>query len=323
MSKSLSVEDDHYAEILTAIVKRFVRLVDAPAAVSVARRIPKLMIDDHGNVLDYDRDNPVNTILLLISQYRIVFGDIALTLSQQTTHLLITGDNSLPGVSAVSSALGPPLRLVLVDDHLLFREGLVRLLTSQPSVQVTGTARSVREAVEMTGALEPDIVLMEFGLSDGSGVEATRAILTEWPKTKIVFVTFHEEDEYLFEVIRAGAVGYIVKSASLPDLVETLRAVARGEAGISRTMTRRILKEFARLPSPSLEDQSDPTTRLTPREIEVIREIASGATNQEIAQRLYISENTVRNHVSHVLARLHLRDRRDIVDYASRHGLLL
>jgi two-component system NarL family response regulator len=227
----------------------------------------------------------------------------------------------------VEAGFEPPLgsfvtRLLLVDDHVLFREGLISLIAPQPDFHVIGQAGSVQEAVTLARQLRPDIILMDFILPDGTGLDATLAILAEMPGTRIVFLTVHEDDETLFAAIRAGAVGYLFKNTRSADLLKRLRAVTRGEAGISPAVALRILDEFSKTTSPPAGGDEPAGTELTPREIEIIRELAQGASNREIARHLVISENTVKNHVRNVLAKLHLRNRREVVEYAQRHRLV-
>jgi DNA-binding NarL/FixJ family response regulator len=210
--------------------------------------------------------------------------------------------------------------MLVVDDQVVFRGGLVRLLESQPDMKVVGEAGALREAVDQAHALRPDVILMDLGLPDGSGLGATLAILAEMPDTRIVFLTVHDDDEDLFAAIRAGAKGYILKSVSVPDLFSQLRGVMRGEAAISPAIARRILGEFSRIPSTSRAELPE-TSKLTARELEVVRALAQGATNREIAEQLAVSENTVRTHVHNVLAKLHLHSRRDLTNYARAHGL--
>ena len=158
---------------------------------------------------------------------------------------------------------------------------------------------------------------MNITLPDGTGAEATRAILAERPEVKIVVLTLSEEDDHLFEAIRACALGYLSKSAPVALLFKTLQGVMQGEAGISGATARRILEEFARL-SPARSKEEAP---LTSREVEVLREMANGCSNQVIAERLVISENTVKNHVRNILLKLHFHSRHEAADYARRHGL--
>jgi DNA-binding NarL/FixJ family response regulator len=214
---------------------------------------------------------------------------------------------------------GVSMRVLIVDDHVLFREGLAGLLRSQPDMNVIGECGSVREAVDLSVQLRPEVVLMDFSLPDGTGLEATRAILTELPDAQIIFLTVHDNDERLISAMRAGAKGYLLKNLSVSKLLASLRALERGEAAISRTMMARILEEFA-LTTPSGNSPS-PLIGLTSREIEVLQELADGITNQEIASRLYISENTVKNHVHNILDKLNMNNRREAIDFARKNGL--
>lgn len=173
----------------------------------------------------------------------------------------------------------------------------------------------------MAQSLQPDLVLMDFGLPDGTGLDATKAILANQPEINIVFLTVHEEDDRLFAAIRSGAKGYLLKNVPVSKLLAFLRGIERGEVAISRAMTSRIFKEFART-QPGQETAQTLPTELTSRELEVIKELSTGASNREIAEHLFISENTVKNHVRNILAKLNLRNRREVADFAHRHGLI-
>jgi len=203
------------------------------------------------------------------------------------------------------------MRLLIVDDHILFREGVVSLLEMQPDLNVVGQAASVHEAIAMTADLQPDLILMDFGLPDGTGLEATKAILARFPKINIVFLTVHESDERLFDAIRMGAKGYLLKNVHSKSLIAYLRGVERGEAALEASMTAKILNEFVRLPPPN-HSSSSMLDCLSVRELEVLQELESRATNREIADRLAISENTVKNHVSSILTKLNLKSRREV-----------
>jgi two-component system NarL family response regulator len=206
----------------------------------------------------------------------------------------------------------------VVDDHILFREGLVAIIRSEPDIEVVGQAGTVREAVELVVLLKPDIVLMDFALPDGTGVDATRAIMKEDGKCKIVFLTMSEEDEKLFSAVRSGAKGYLLKNMHPAKLVATIRSVYDGESALSRSMTLRLMEELARTKEPV--HTGDPT--LTRRELEILRELAAGFSNSEIADRLVISENTVKYHVHSILDKLGLSDRREAAEYARSHGIV-
>jgi DNA-binding NarL/FixJ family response regulator len=210
------------------------------------------------------------------------------------------------------------MKIVIVDDHVLFREGLAAIIGSEPDLEIIGQAGTVQEAIELVKISKPDMVLMDFGLPDGTGAEATRAILQEHPKCKVVFLTMSEEDDDLLAAIRSGAKGYLLKNMQPAKLVSSLRSVQKGESALSRSMTLRLMEELARTKEPS--QISDPT--LTRRELEVLQELALGKSNLEIAKDLFISENTVKYHVHSILEKLNLSDRRDVAIYAREHGLL-
>lgn len=212
------------------------------------------------------------------------------------------------------------MRILLVDDHVLFREGLASLLDGQPDFSLIGEAGSVREAIVRARDLQPDLVLMDFSMPDGTGLDATRAILAERPETQIVFLTVHEEDERLFAAIRSGAKGYLLKNVPVAKLLNFLRGLKRGEAAISSIMTSRILAEFSHT-SPGHQPERGALAQLTSRELEVLRELTTGATNREIAQRLVITENTVKNHVGNILSKLNLPNRHAAARFADQHGL--
>jgi len=202
------------------------------------------------------------------------------------------------------------IRLLVVDDHILFLQAMAYLIRQQPDFEVVGEAGSVAEAVACARLHKPDMVLMDFMLPDGTGLDATAAILAELPRTRIVFLTVHEEDERLFEAIRYGAQGYLLKTTSAKELLSYLRGLERGEAAIDPIFTSHILEEFAHLSKHS-EPASEALSKLTPRERDVWRELQAGATNRQIAARLFIGEQTVKNHVSRILAKLNLDSRHE------------
>ena len=203
------------------------------------------------------------------------------------------------------------MRILLVEDHILFQESLGRLLDGQPDMSVVGGATSVVEAVINARKLKPDVILMDFTLPDGTGVEATQKILAEQPSIKIVFLTVHEEDEMIFDAIRHGAVGYLPKNVTSSHLLSYLRGLERGEVAIQPEYTARILKEFAHL-APRDDLHAEAASRLTARQREILRELKTGATNRQIAARLVISEQTVKNHVSRVLKKLNIKSRHEL-----------
>lgn len=210
------------------------------------------------------------------------------------------------------------MKLIIVDDHILFREGLASIIRSEPDFQIVGMAGTVREAAEAARLARPDLILMDFSLPDGTGAEATRAILKEHPTCNIVFLTMSEEDENLFDAIRSGAKGYLLKNMQPQKLIAALRSVQKGESALSRSMTMRLMEELSR--TKRTEPLRDST--LTRRELDVISAVASGLSNAEIAKQLFISENTVKYHVHSVLGKLRLSDRRELSAYAREQGLI-
>lgn len=212
------------------------------------------------------------------------------------------------------------MKIIVIDDHILFREGLTKLIARQPDMTIVGEGGSVRDAVELVRKFRPDLVLMDFKLPDGTGVDAARAIIAEQPNARIVFLTNLEDDESLFSVVRMGAKGLLKKNIQSARLLAALRGVERGEAAISREMTARLMDEFARANQPPVQEIT-PFAGLTSREMQVLRELATDATNREIADRLFISENTVRNHMHNILEKLGVAGRRDAVNLARQHGV--
>lgn len=217
-----------------------------------------------------------------------------------------------------ASQVNDPMKIIIVDDHVLFREGLASIIRSEPDVEIVGMAGTVQEAVDLARAVKPEIVLMDFSLPDGNGAEATRRILGEHPKCKIVFLTMSEEDENLFEAVRSGAKGYLLKNMQPKKLVVALRSVQKGESALSRSMTMRLMEELSR----TKKTIHPADTTLTHREVDVLRALASGMSNQEIAKHLVISENTVKYHVHSILGKLGLGDRREVANYAREHGFI-
>ncbi len=213
------------------------------------------------------------------------------------------------------------MNVIIVDDHILFREGLVSLFNGKSNFKVVGEAGSVREAIELAREVHPDLILMDFSLPDGTGLDATRAILRVLPETKIVFLTVHEDDSRLFDAIRSGAKGYILKNLPISKLFASLEAVERGEVALTRSMTSRILDRVAGL-IPEQEPVPPEAARLTARELEVLQLLERGATNREIATELVISERTVKNHVSNILSKLNLKNRLEAARYARRYGII-
>ena len=210
-----------------------------------------------------------------------------------------------------------PLRLLLVDDHALFREGLISLLSYQDDFSVVGEAEDAESALSQARALEPDIVLMDIQLPGEDGVIATQRLKMEMPAVTVVMLTVRDDSQTLFEAIKAGAQGYLVKNVRSWELLEQLRGLARGEAAISRRIAARILEEIR-----GQTESFGPEEELTAREMEVLELVAARLSNAEIAECLVISEHTVKNHMKSILSKLHLRSRHQAAAYGVARGWL-
>jgi DNA-binding NarL/FixJ family response regulator len=208
-----------------------------------------------------------------------------------------------------------PLRLLLVDDHVLFRRGVEATLAHRPGLQMVGEAGDGLEALERARELQPDVILMDISMPRCSGVQAVEAIKREFPAIKIVMLTVSDADEDLFGAVRAGAEGYLLKDVSADELCALLEGVHRGEAPVSRVLAARILQELrgeAAVPTPQA---------LTQREVDVLRLVVEGLANADIAARLCVTENTIKMHLRHILDKLHLANRVQAAVYAVRQGL--
>jgi len=195
------------------------------------------------------------------------------------------------------------------------------VLAVEPDLEVVGEAADGIEAIDMAAELAPDVVLMDVRMPGVGGIEATRRIRTEQPMTKVVMLTVSEDEEDLFDAIRAGATGYLLKEVSIEEVADTVRAVARGQALVSPSMAAKLLTEFNLL-SRRVAEQHGDAPRLTDRELEVLRLVAKGMSNKEIAAELVIAENTVKNHVRNILEKLELRTRMEAAMYAVREKLI-
>lgn len=204
------------------------------------------------------------------------------------------------------------MRVLIVDDHPLFRDGLATLLHAR-GMEIVGEANNGAEALEQARALLPDLILMDIHMPQMDGLEATRLIKLEMPATKIVILTVSDDDENLFEAVKSGAHGYLLKNMPSQQFFETLTGVANGDAPIQRGLAEKILNEFA---------ERARAEELTDREKQVLGLVAEGATNRDIASRLNVSENTIKFHLKNILEKLHLRNRAQAAAYAIRAGLL-
>ena len=199
------------------------------------------------------------------------------------------------------------MKVFIVDDHVLFREGLASLLESQVDFHVVGEAGSAKSAIAKIPNQDPDLVLLDITLPDGDGLEVLHAILQNKPGTRVVMLTIHESDDVLFAALRAGARGYLLKGTPIKNLLASLRAIDRGEPALTRSMTGRLVEEFSRISA--LDEGSQDLSPLTPRELEVLAELGKDASNSEIAERLVITENTVKVHIHNILKKLNLQNR--------------
>jgi DNA-binding NarL/FixJ family response regulator len=217
---------------------------------------------------------------------------------------------------------GEPIRVLVVDDHALFRRGLEMVLEQEPDIEVVGEASDGTEAVEKAVETTPDIVLMDVRMPKRGGIDACTAIKDAVPSTKIIMLTISDEEADLYDAIKAGAMGYLLKEISIEEVASAIRAVNGGQSLISPSMASKLLNEFASMIKRTDERQQVPTPRLTDREMEVLRLVAMGMNNRDIARQLFISENTVKNHIRNILEKLQLHSRMEAVVYAVREKLL-
>lgn len=215
------------------------------------------------------------------------------------------------------------IRVLLVDDQALFREGLHTLLSVQADLEVVGEAGNGAEAVTAVATLQPDVVLMDLRMPVLDGVTATRRIMENHPATRVIVLTTFDNDEDVFDGLRAGAVGYLLKDVPSARLYEAIRAAARGESFLQPSIAAKVVAEFARMGTrPSAPAQSELVEPLSERELEILQHLAAGASNREIANTLYITEGTVKNHVTNILGKLGVRDRTQAALKAKDMGLI-
>ena len=215
------------------------------------------------------------------------------------------------------------LKVLIVDDHALFRRGLQMVLKQEKDIEVVGEAGDGNEAVQKAQETMPDVILMDVRMPHRSGIEATQQIKDLLPHVKILMLTISDEEADLYDAIKAGASGYLLKEISIDEVAGAVRSVWAGQSRISPSMAAKLLAEFAAMSRRAEEERQQlPAPRLTEREMEVLKLVAKGLNNRDIAKRLFISENTVKNHIRNILEKLHLHSRMEAVVYAVREKLL-
>lgn len=214
------------------------------------------------------------------------------------------------------------IRILLVDDQRLMREGLRILLELEPDLVIAGEATNGQEAVDTFAEIEPDVVLMDVRMPGMDGVEATWRLRERWPSARVIILTTFDDDEYVFEGLRAGARGYLLKDVSGHDLAQAVRTVAAGGALIEPSVARKVVAEFARMAPPSRQPDDGLAEPLSEREREILRLVAQGLTNREIADRLSLAQGTVKNYVTIILQKLGARDRTQAALRARELGML-
>jgi DNA-binding NarL/FixJ family response regulator len=214
------------------------------------------------------------------------------------------------------------IRVLIVDDHALFRRGLQMVLEQETDIVVVGEGGDGAEAVSKAQELMPDVVLMDVRMPKRGGIDATKQIKELLPHVKILMLTISDEEADLYDAIKAGATGYLLKEVSIEEVGAAIRSVQTGQSLISPSMASKLLSEFATMVKRADEKQSAPQPRLTDREMEVLKLVAKGRNNRDIAKELFISENTVKNHIRNILEKLHLHSRMEAVVYAVREKLL-
>jgi DNA-binding NarL/FixJ family response regulator len=214
------------------------------------------------------------------------------------------------------------LRVLVCDDHALFRRGLQMVLEQEPDLELVGEAADGEEVVVRAQELMPDVILMDVRMPRMSGIEAAREIKEALPHVKILMLTISDDEADLYEAIKAGASGYLLKEIPIEEVAQAIRSVWAGQSRISPSMASKLLTEFAAMSKATEEKPQMPAPRLTEREMEVLRLVAQGLNNRDIAAKLFISENTVKNHIRNILDKLHLHSRMEAVVYAVREKMI-
>ncbi len=210
------------------------------------------------------------------------------------------------------------VRVLIADDHTIVRSGVRLLLSAEPDIDVVGEALDGAEALALTEALHPDVVLMDISMPGMDGLEATRHIKARWPDIHVLVLTMHRSDEYFFEMLKAGASGYVLKGAETNELIRAVRVVSRGEVFLYPTMAKKLLSDYLT----RVEGSVEPGQSLSPREKQILRLLAEGYSNKEIAEKLVLSPSTIHTHRNNLMKKLGLTSRRELIQYARQRGIL-
>ena len=239
----------------------------------------------------------------------------------------MTNETTAPTTSATSPTNGAgsarpasKIRVLLADDHTILRAGVRMMLNAQPDIEVVGEASDGRQAITEAQRLLPDVILMDITMPDLNGIEATRQVKRLLPEIKVLVLTMHENEEYLFQVLRAGASGYMLKEAADTELISAIRIITNGSFYLSSSAQSMMVGYY--LQRVRSGEERDSYSELTEREREILKHVAEGYTNNQIAERLFISPKTVDTHRTHIMDKLNLHSRAELVKYAMRRGLL-
>jgi two-component system response regulator NreC len=214
--------------------------------------------------------------------------------------------------------VGDPIRVLIADDHTIVRSGVRLLLNTESDIEVVGEALDGKEALTLTKSLLPDVVLMDITMPGMDGIEATRLIKNQWPEINVLVLTMHRSDSYFFEILKAGACGYVLKGAETSELIAAVRIAAKGDVFLYPSMARKLVQDYLSLEAGGFSSGQS----LSPREREILQLLAEGYSNKEIAEKLVISPSTVHSHRGNLMNKLGLNNRRELIQYARRHGLI-
>jgi len=211
-----------------------------------------------------------------------------------------------------------PIRVVIADDHTIVRSGLRLLLEAEPDIDVVGEALNGNEALALVETKSPDVVIMDIAMPDMDGLEATRQIKHRWPKTQVLVLTMHRSEEYFFEMLKAGASGYLLKGAETSELINAIHVVGRGEVFLYPTMAQKLVKDYLNM----VQWGSESNSLLTTREREILTLLGEDFSTKEIAEKLVVSPSTIHTHLGNLIAKIGLNNRHELIRYARQHGLI-